>query len=83
MRADASFHCGGDCDDGRDAIQPGATESCDGWDNGRDGPIDEGVLQPIYPDVDGDGFGVQAGATEACGSTGSWTSPCRRATRPT
>ncbi|MFN6117052.1 MAG: MopE-related protein [Flavobacteriales bacterium] len=33
----------GDCDDGNDAIFPGATEVCDGLDNDCDGQQDEGI----------------------------------------
>ncbi len=46
----------GDCDDTNAAINPGATEICDGIDNNCDGTIDEsGDL--FYVDADGDGFG--------------------------
>ncbi len=46
----------GDCDDTNAAINPAATEVCDGIDNNCDGTIDEsGDL--FYVDADGDGFG--------------------------
>jgi PKD repeat protein len=41
---------GGDCNDGNNAIYPGATEVCNGVDDDCDGLTDEGF------DVDGDGF---------------------------
>jgi hypothetical protein len=48
-----SIAAGGfDCDDGTSAINPGATEVCDGLDNDCDGTSDEG-----FPDDDRDGIG--------------------------
>lgn len=55
-----------DCDDEDPAINPGATEVCDGIDNDCDDDEDEGVLSTYYIDVDGDGFGgvqIQTGCT--------------------
>ena len=40
----------GDCDDGNNLVNEGATEVCDGLDNNCDGKIDEGC------DNDGDGY---------------------------
>jgi hypothetical protein len=57
---------GGDCNDGSAAINPAATEICDGIDNDCDGSIDEGVQTTYYRDIDGDGFGNPAVTTMAC-----------------
>jgi hypothetical protein len=63
---------GGDCDDGAPAVNPAATELCNGIDDNCDGAADEGF------DLDGDGFtscdgdcddddpGVNPGAAEVC-----------------
>ena len=47
----------GDCDDENDTIGPIAEEICDEVDNNCDEVIDEGVVNIIYIDNDGDGFG--------------------------
>ena len=57
---------GGDCNDGNAAINPAATEVCDGVDNDCDSSIDEGVQTTYYRDSDGDGFGNPANTTMAC-----------------
>ena len=57
---------GGDCDDAVAAINPGATEVCDGIDNNCVGGIDEGVKTTYYADLDGDGFGNLADPQGAC-----------------
>ncbi len=55
---------GGDCDDGSDAVHPGATEVCNGQDDDCAGGTDDGEDRPgcktYYLDSDGDGFGVAA-----------------------
>jgi hypothetical protein len=57
---------GDDCDDIHAAAHPGADELCDGVDNNCDGVVDEGLLTTFYADTDGDGYGDDATAVEAC-----------------
>ncbi|MFW6058060.1 MAG: MopE-related protein [Persicimonas sp.] len=54
---------GGDCTETNDGV-----EICDGIDNDCDGEIDEDAedATTYYPDEDGDGFGDDDGAVEAC-----------------
>ena len=59
----------GDCDDVVAAVNPGASEVCNGADDNCDGQADEGAAQgctTYYPDGDGDGFGTAAGAKCQC-----------------
>jgi hypothetical protein len=55
-----------DCNDLDDQVHPDAIEICDGVDNNCDGEVDEGVLDPWYADLDGDGFGDPESVTLAC-----------------
>jgi hypothetical protein len=62
-----------DCDDANAAINPGATEVCDGLDNNCNGlidandpSIDPSELSTWYFDQDGDGFGNAELAVQAC-----------------
>ena len=57
-----------DCDDTNAAINPGATEVCDGADNDCDTVVDEGLpLNTYYRDADGDGYGDATAAKRAEG----------------
>jgi uncharacterized repeat protein (TIGR03803 family) len=56
-----------DCDDSNAAINPGATEICNGLDDDCDGNVDEGLTQTtFYEDKDGDSYGNAASSTAAC-----------------
>ncbi|MFH1464392.1 MAG: MopE-related protein, partial [Pseudomonadota bacterium] len=57
---------GSDCDDGDDAIQPGAVEVCDEIDQDCDGVADDGLTWTWYEDVDGDGHGDPDREKQAC-----------------
>jgi hypothetical protein len=57
---------GDDCNDEDPAIGPHAVEVCDEVDNNCDGQIDEEVTNTFYTDSDGDGYGIEAGAVQAC-----------------
>jgi hypothetical protein len=59
----------GDCDDDDGAVHPDATEWCDGVDNDCDGETDESDAADVttwYTDGDGDGYGDDSIAVEAC-----------------
>ncbi|MCB9796316.1 MAG: hypothetical protein H6741_26780 [Alphaproteobacteria bacterium] len=62
------FSAEADCDDNSNAIYPGAEELCNGVDDDCDGEIDvdAGDAQTFYVDGDGDGYGDDARAVEAC-----------------
>ncbi|MDP2317412.1 MAG: MopE-related protein [Pseudomonadota bacterium] len=64
---------GSDCDDTDPVVFPGAYERCDGRDEDCDGDIDGGAIdgRTRYPDLDGDGYGDEAGAVTACDALGA------------
>jgi hypothetical protein len=55
-----------DCDDTRVAVNPGATETCNGLDDDCDTVVDEGVTNKYYRDADNDAFGNTAISVNAC-----------------
>ena len=55
-----------DCNDSDAAVNPGATEVCNGVDDNCDGNIDEGVETTFYADADGDGYGDAGSSVSAC-----------------
>jgi hypothetical protein len=63
---DNGVEAAGDCDDFDAEVREGLDEACDEKDNDCDGDVDDGVTTTYFPDDDGDGHGVRAGALEAC-----------------
>jgi len=63
-----------DCDDADVAINPAASEICDGLDNDCDGSVDEDAQDPgtWYADGDGDGYGDPDSAQQACEPDSGW-----------
>jgi hypothetical protein len=56
-----------DCDDNNSAVNPGATEVCNGIDDDCDGAIDNGFEFNRYTlDFDNDGYGDNDTSVEAC-----------------
>ncbi|MCB9302112.1 MAG: HYR domain-containing protein [Lewinellaceae bacterium] len=64
----------GDCNDGNAAINPAASEICDGLDNNCNGFTDEGLLATYYRDADGDGYGNPAMAQQSCSAPPGYVS---------
>ena len=64
----------GDCNDGNTAVNPGATEICDGIDNNCVGGIDEGVTSTFYADTDSDGYGDLGSSVQACSAPTNYVS---------
>jgi len=72
--------CGGDdCDDTNAAVNPGATEICDGYDNDCNGLTDDEEGQGVsgcttfYYDGDGDDYGLTGLDQCWCDGSGSYT----------
>jgi hypothetical protein len=64
--------CGGtDCNDANAAINPGATEICDGVDNNCDTLVDNGLTAPLANDQDG----ICAGSRKVCAGASGWVEP--------
>ncbi|MCK6503117.1 FG-GAP-like repeat-containing protein [Myxococcota bacterium] len=61
-----------DCDDGDEAVYPGAEELCNGEDDDCDDDIDEDLTGTWYADGDGDGWGDPDSAEESCPPDGGW-----------
>ncbi len=62
---------GGDCDDTKAAIHPGAMELCNGFDDNCDGVTDEAGASgcvTYYADKDGDGYGDPGSGQCVCAS---------------
>ncbi|MBK9321067.1 MAG: T9SS type A sorting domain-containing protein [Bacteroidetes bacterium] len=60
-----------DCDDANAAVNPGATESCNGIDDDCNGLTDDNlVFTTYYNDFDGDGYGTGAGIS-LCSNPGA------------
>ena len=61
----------GDCNDNNAAINPAATEICDGIDNDCNGSADDGlVFITYYVDADQDGYGVDGTGVSLCANPG-------------
>ncbi len=63
-----------DCNDNNAAINPGATEICNGVDDNCNGSTDEGVQSIFYQDADGDTYGNALITIEACSAPSGYVS---------
>jgi hypothetical protein len=67
----------GDCDDTRGAVNPAATELCDGLNNDCDATTDEADAADAltwYDDDDGDTYGDPSDSTRACSAPSGYVS---------
>ncbi|MFT5686657.1 MAG: putative outer membrane repeat protein [Myxococcota bacterium] len=60
-----------DCDDTNDAINPDASEVCDGIDNDCDDRIDDGLTDAYFTDSDGDSYGAYGDVLYDCEDPGA------------
>jgi hypothetical protein len=66
-RGEAVVEIGGDCDDLRMDVRPGASEACDQVDQDCDGLVDEGIpTTQWYVDADADGYGALSAGPATC-----------------
>lgn len=65
-----------DCNDAKATIKPGATETCNGFDDDCDGSVDEGVKTTFCKDNDADGFGNSGITTQACSQPAGYVLNC-------
>ncbi len=72
----------GDCDDGDAAINPAASEACNGLDDDCDGVVDGGFeVAWFYADRDGDGYGDEVSPYDVDGD-GAGDAVCAQASLP-
>ncbi|MFZ9882368.1 MAG: putative metal-binding motif-containing protein, partial [Phycisphaerales bacterium] len=64
----------GDCNDADGAVNPNATEVCDGIDNNCAGGIDEGVTITFYRDADNDTYGSASVTVTGCTAPAGYVS---------
>jgi hypothetical protein len=69
---DSILDGGQDCDDTDSSVHPGAVELCDGLDQDCDGEADNGAMQTVYEDLDGDGYGNDATEYLGCEPPEGW-----------
>ncbi|MFT4975619.1 MAG: hypothetical protein ACI8S6_001506, partial [Myxococcota bacterium] len=69
-----------DCDDNDSAVNPDATEVCDGIDNDCNGDIDDedsgvdtSTASTFYADSDGDGYGDASTTIDSCAAPSGYT----------
>jgi uncharacterized repeat protein (TIGR01451 family) len=55
-----------DCEPFNPAVHPGATETCNNFDDNCNSQVDEGVSTTFYRDADGDGYGNPNISQQAC-----------------
>jgi len=61
-----------DCNDGNAGVHLGALETCNGVDDDCDGQTDEGLLETLCRDADGDGYGDPNDSQVTCAAPAGW-----------